>query len=257
MVELQEFTRRYGALTAVDGISLAIPGGLIYGLLGPNGAGKSTTVKCMTGILRPTSGRILVEGVDVAERPMEVKRLVGYVPENPVLFKTLTGREVLTLAGRLHHLEEEALAARSEELLEAFGLAARADEQVQGYSKGMAQKVALAAALIHNPRVVVLDEALSGLDASAAAVLKRLLRSLAEAGRTVIFCSHVLEVVERLCDRIAIIATGRLRVEGTVPSILAQAGALRLEEAFIALTGETDVSREAGDILAALERGTA
>ena len=235
MVELQGFTRRYGEFTAVDGISLSIPGGLIYGLLGPNGAGKSTTVKCVTGILRPSAGSIVVEGIDVAQRPIEVKRLVGYVPESPVLFRTLTGRETLTLAGRLHHLEEEALAARAEELLEAFGLAQKADEQVQGYSRGMAQKVAIAAALIHNPRVVVLDEALAGLDASAAAVLKRLLRSLADSGRTVIFCSHVLEVVERLCDKVAIINDGKLVLETEMAEL--RHGSETLEDTFVRAVG--------------------
>jgi ABC-2 type transport system ATP-binding protein len=255
MVQFSEFTRRYGSFTAVDALTMEIPKGAIFGLLGPNGAGKTTTVKCLTGVLRPTLGRILVEGIDVAERPLEVKRLVGYVPENPVLFKSLTGREVLTLAGRLHHLEEAPLASRIAELLHAFGISGKADEQVQSYSKGTAQKVVIAAALIHNPRVVVLDEGLSGLDAPAAAVLKRLLRSFASAGRTVIFCSHVLEVVERLCDRIAIIAEGRVKAEGTVGEILAQSRATTLEQAFITLTGETDVAREAEDILGALGGG--
>ena len=252
MIQITDLTRRYGELTAVDSMSLTIPGGKIFGLLGPNGAGKSTTVKCITGVMRPTSGRILVEGIDVAQKPMEAKSVIGYVPETPALFKTLTGRELLTLAGRLHHLEEKLLSARSDELLGSLGLSGKADERIQTYSKGMTQKLAIAAALIHNPRALILDEALNGLDASAAAVLKRLLRAFADSGKTVIFCSHILEVVERLCDQIAIIAQGKVRVTGTVPDILRDTGAATLEQAFISLTGETDVAGEASDILAAL-----
>jgi ABC-2 type transport system ATP-binding protein len=178
--------------------------------------------------------------------------MLGYVPESPVLFKTLTGRELLTLVGRLHRMEEARLGGRIGELLESFGLGEKANEQIQTYSKGMGQKLAIAAALLPNPRVLVLDEALNGLDASAAAVLKRLLRGLADAGKTVIFCSHILEVVERLCDEIAVIAHGRIRAQGSVARIMADAGASTLEQAFISLTGETDVAGEASEILAAL-----
>ncbi len=218
-------------------MSLTIPGGKVFGLLGPNGAGKSTTVKCITGVVRPTAGRILVEGIDAAEKPAEVKGLIGYVPETPVLFRTLTGRELLTLVGRLHHLDEKLLASRIDELLGSLGLSTKAHERIQSYSKGMTQKLAIAAALIHNPRVLILDEALNGLDASAAAVLKRLLRAFADSGKTVIFCSHILEVVERLCDQIAVMAQGKVRVVGTVPDILRDTGAATLEHAFISLTG--------------------
>jgi ABC-2 type transport system ATP-binding protein len=252
MIQITELTRRYGDLVAVDSVTLTIPEGKVFGLLGPNGAGKSTTVKCITGVMRPTSGRILVDGIDVVEKPMDVKRLIGYVPENPSLFKSLSGKELLTLVGRLHHLDGELLSKRIDELLAPLGLTSKADEHIQTYSKGMTQKLAIAAALIHNPRVLVLDEGLNGLDASAAAILKRLIRAFADSGKTVVFCSHILEVVERLCDEIAIIAQGRLRVIGPVKRILADTGAPSLEQAFIGLTGETDVAREASDILSAL-----
>lgn len=252
MIAIENLTRSYGSFVAVDGLSLQVPDGTLFGLLGPNGAGKSTTVKCICGLLRPTSGRVLVDGIDVAEKPLEVKALLGYVPESPVLFKTLTGRELLTLVGRLHRMEESDLGERIGELLASFGLGEKANEQIQSYSKGMGQKLAIAAALLPNPRVLVLDEALNGLDASAAAVLKRLLRGLADAGKTVIFCSHILEVVERLCDEIAVIAHGRIRAQGSVARIMTDAGASTLEQAFISLTGETDVAGEASDILAAL-----
>jgi len=255
MIQISQLTRVYGSFTAVDGMSIDIPEGKVFGLLGPNGAGKSTTVKCIAGLLRPTSGTVTVNGIDVAKDPMSVKAMLGYVPESPALFKSLTGRELLTLVGRLHRMKEDDLAVRAGELLESFGLGAKAGEQVQAYSKGMSQKLAIAAALLPNPRVLILDEALNGLDASSAAVLKQLIRGLADAGKTVIFCSHILEVVERLCDEIAIVAQGKVRARGAVADIVKDAGASTLEQAFISLTGETDVAREAGEILAAIGGG--
>jgi ABC-2 type transport system ATP-binding protein len=245
----------YGSFTAVDRMSLDIPEGSVFGLLGPNGAGKTTTVKCIAGLLRPTSGRILVNDIDVAENPLAIKAALGYVPESPAMFRTLSGRELLTLVGRLHRMNEQELARRAGELLESFGLGGKADEQVQSYSKGMTQKLAIAAALLPNPRVLILDEALNGLDASSAAVLKQLIRGLADAGKTVVFCSHILEVVERLCDEIAVVAQGKVRARGTVSTIMADNHAATLEEAFITLTGETDVAREASEILSALGGG--
>jgi ABC-2 type transport system ATP-binding protein len=255
VVQIVDLTRTYGAFVAVDGMRLDIPDGAVFGLLGPNGAGKSTTVKCIAGLLRPTSGTITVNGIDVTEKPLEVKAMIGYVPESPVLFRSLTGRELLTLVGRLHRMAEASLAESIEELLGALGLGDKADQQIQSYSKGMGQKLAIAAALLPNPPVLILDEALSGLDAASAAVLKQLLRGLANGGKTVIFCSHILEVVERLCDEIAIVAHGRIRARGSVASIMADCGASTLEQAFISLTGETDVAREAAEILAALGGG--
>ncbi len=252
MIRITDLTRAYGTFTAVDRMSLDIPSGAVFGLLGPNGAGKTTTVRCIAGLLRPTSGRILVDDIDVARDPMAVKAMLGYVPESPALFRSLTGREILTLVGRLHRMDERQLRQRGGELLESFGLGDKADTQVQAYSKGMAQKLAIAAALLSNPGVLILDEALNGLDAASAAVLKRLIRALAAAGKTIVFCSHILEVVERLCDEIAIVAHGSVKARGSVAAIMAKAGAGTLEEAFISLTGETDVTREASDILAAL-----
>ncbi len=242
----------YGTFTAVDRMNLQVPEGRVFGLLGPNGAGKTTTVKCVAGLLRPTSGTILVNQVNVAQNPMAVKAMLGYVPESPVLFKSLTGRELLTLVGRLHRMEEGKLRRRGGELLDSFGLGEKADEQIHAYSKGMAQKLAIAAALLSNPTVLILDEALNGVDAASAAMLKQLIRGLADAGKTVVFCSHILEVVERLCDEIAIVAQGSVRARGTVSSIMTENGAATLEEAFIKLTGETDVAREASEILSAL-----
>ncbi len=255
MIAIENLSRRYGSFTAVRHLSLSIPDGCVFGLLGPNGAGKSTTVKCITGILKASEGRVTVDGVDATEDPVGVKRLVGYVPENPALFKNLTGREILLLAGRLHKVEEEPLRARISAVLEHLGLTGKADEQILTYSRGMVQKIVIATALIHNPRILILDEALTGLDAPSVAVVKQLLREMANSGKTVLFCSHILDVVERLCDRIAIIAEGEMRACGSVSEILSRTGSATLERAFMELTGETDIEREASDILAALERG--
>jgi ABC-2 type transport system ATP-binding protein len=253
VVSIEKLTRRYGSFAAVHDMSLSIPDGCIFGLLGPNGAGKSTTVKCIAGILKPSAGRIVVDGIDASEQPVEVKKRIGYVPENPVLFSSLSGREVLLLAGRLHHIEEAVLHARIANLLESFGMTGKSNEQIKTYSKGMTQKIAIATALIHNPDLLILDEALNGLDAAAAAMMKRLLRGFADAGKSVVFCSHTLDVVERLCDEIAIMNEGGVCALGTVPAILARTSAATLEQAFMSLTGETDIAREASDILAALD----
>lgn len=255
MIEIVNLTRKYGESTAVDSMNLTIPAGIVFGLLGPNGAGKSTTVKCITGLLRPTAGRIRVLGRDVTESPEETKACIGYVPENPLLFRTLTCREVLTLSGRLYRMEEKALQERISDFLKLFGLAEKRDEQVSALSKGMTQKLAIAAALLHAPKVLILDEPLHGLDAASAAVFKEVVRSFAARGGTVVFCSHTLEVVERMCDEICILSGGRILTKGTVASIVGSAGTASLEEAFIRLTGVTDVDREAAEILSALGGG--
>ena len=256
MIEIVDFTRKYGETVAVDRMNLLVPAGRVFGLLGPNGAGKSTTVKCITGLLRPTSGTIRVLGKDVTESPEETKAAIGYVPENPALFRTLTCREVLTLSGRLYRMDEATLRERREELLRRFGLAGKGDEQVSALSKGMTQKLAIASALLHAPRVLILDEPLNGLDAASAAVFKEVVRSFAARGGTVVFCSHTLEVVERLCDGICILAGGRVLRQGTVEEIVSATGAGSLEEAFIRLTGLADVDREAAEILSALDGGS-
>jgi ABC-2 type transport system ATP-binding protein len=224
----------------------------VTGLLGPNGAGKTTTVRAVCGIITPSDGTIRVNGVDVHRDPQRAKAQIGYVPESPEVFSSLTGREYLALSGRLYHMPES-LATRATELLERFGLLEAADDQLSTYSKGMRQKTVIAAAILHNPSVLILDEPLGGLDASSAAVLKELIRSFADRGRTVLFCSHVLEVVQRLCDDIAILHEGRLLSAGTATGIIEQGGYATLEEAFIALTGETDIEKEAREIVDALE----
>ncbi len=254
MIVTEQLSRSYGSTVALLDLNLRVEPGEILGFLGPNGAGKSTTVKILTGLIRPGSGRALVAGYDVVSQPLEVKARIGYVPETPVLYDALTAAEYLEFVGCLHHLDRKASATRRAELLDLFGLAGVSNQRITEFSKGMRQKVVIAAALLHRPEVMFLDEPLDGLDANAAAVVKELLKKLAAQGRTILFCSHVLEVVERICTRIVIIDKGRQVADGTAARICDETGTTTLEDAFIKLTGVRDVGQTASDFLAALER---
>ena len=254
MIQVENLRKHYGAKAAVDGLDLHVEPGEIVGFLGPNGAGKSTTVKVITGLIRPDSGRALVCGFDVIQQPLEVKKRVGYVPETPALYDSLTASEYLELVCCLHHLERKAAESRRDELLELFGLAANAHQRLNAFSKGMRQKVVIAAALLHRPEVLVLDEPLDGLDANTAIVVKELLKRLAGQGKTIMFSSHILDVVERVCTRIVIINHGKRVASGTAAEIREAEGAATLEAAFSRLTGVRDAGEVTADFLAALER---
>jgi ABC-2 type transport system ATP-binding protein len=254
MIEATDLWREYGTRVALQGLTLRVGAGEILGFLGPNGAGKSTTVKILTGMIKADRGRAIVAGFDVARDPLEVKKRIGYVPESGALYESLSAREYLDLIASLHHLPAAATRPRIEELLERFGLSHAIDQRLSEFSKGMKQKVLIVSALIHRPEVVFLDEPLTGLDASAALVVKELIRGLAAQGRTIFFCSHVLEVVERVCTRIVIIDNGRMIADGTSRDIAAAAGAATLEDAFVALTGTRDTAQVTSDLLDALER---
>jgi ABC-2 type transport system ATP-binding protein len=254
VIRTDDLGRAYGEHVALQHLNLRVEPGEVLGLLGPNGAGKSTTVKILTGLLRPTWGRALVAGYDIVSQPLEAKQRLGYVPEQPVLYETLTGGEFLDVVSALHHLEPSAAAVRRDELLELLDLGDARHQRLTTFSKGMKQKVVLAAALIHGPEVLILDEPLDGLDANSARVVKELLRTLAAQGRTVLFCSHILEVVERVCTRLVIIDRGRQIAQGTPAEITAVTGSTGLDEAFARLTGVADAGQISGEILRALER---
>jgi len=254
MIETDNLSREYGSRTALHPLTLRVEPGEILGFLGPNGAGKSTTVKLLTGMIKPTSGRARVAGFDVATHPLEVKRRIGYVPESAALYESLSAREFLQVIASLYHEPSASAGHRIDELLDRFGLSAAKDQRLSEFSKGMKQKVVIASALMHRPDVLFLDEPLTGLDANAALVVKELIRSLAAQGRTIFFCSHVLEVVERVCSRIVIIDNGRAIADGTPAAIAAQGHAATLEEAFVALTGARDTSQATRELLDALER---
>jgi ABC-2 type transport system ATP-binding protein len=254
MIETENLSRSYGGKTALYGLTLRVDPGEILGFLGPNGAGKSTTVKILTGMIKPSGGRARVAGFDVVDQPLEVKRRVGYVPETAALYETLTAREYLELVASLYHEPLESARPRIHDLLERFDLASARDQRLTEFSKGMKQKVLIASALMHRPEVVFLDEPLTGLDANAALIVKELIRSLAAQGRTIFFCSHVLEVVERVCSRIVIIDRGRVIADGTAAAIAAEAGSASLEAAFVKLTGRRDAGVVTQDLLEALGR---
>jgi ABC-2 type transport system ATP-binding protein len=252
MIETQHLSKRYDTKIAVTDLSLAVQEGEIFGFLGPNGAGKSTTVKMLTGMIFPTSGSALVAGFDILKDPVEVKKRIGFVPESGALFESLTGWEYLQLIADLHHIDRGVAGKRMEEFLTLFGLWGEHTARLQQYSKGMKQKILISAALIHNPPVLFLDEPLNGLDANAALVFKELLKKLSAQGKTIFFTSHVLEVVERLCTRIAIIDHGRIIAEGTAEQIADSTGQRTLEESFAKLTGVRDARDSAQDFLEAL-----
>jgi ABC-2 type transport system ATP-binding protein len=254
MILTENLSRSYGTKQALIDLNVRVEPGEILGFLGPNGAGKSTTVKILTGLIRPSSGRALVAGFDVVEQPLEVKKRIGYVPETAALYDALTAAEYLELVACLHHVDRRTTLARRDELLDLFGLGKAQHQRMTEYSKGMRQKVAITAALLHRPEVLILDEPFDGLDANAAAVAKELLKRLASQGRTILFCSHILEVVERVCSRILIINEGRQIARGTAEEIRQTGGAATLEEAFSRLTGVRDVGQVASDLIAALER---
>ncbi len=237
----------------MQGLSFEAGVGEVLGLLGPNGAGKSTTVKILTGLLPVQRGTVEVAGFDIARDPLEVKRRVGYVPETGALYDALTPDEYFRFISLLYRLEPDVVQPRIEQLLGMFELTSVRGSRMVTFSKGMKQKVLIASALLHAPDVVVFDEPLNGLDANAMLVFKELLRGLAGQGRTILFCSHLLDVVERLCPRIVIVDHGRAIAEGTPEAIARQTGRATLEQAFAALTGARSAEDATAGVLSALE----
>lgn len=256
MIETLQLTRYFDRKAAVQELDMRVEPGEILGFLGPNGAGKTTTVKILTCMIRPSRGSARVAGFDVVQDPMEVKRRLGYVPEAGAMYEALTAREYLMMVASLRGIEAESAGRRIGELLDLFGMLDALDQALSEHSKGMKQKVLITSALIGNPEVLFLDEPLNGLDANAALVVKELLRELASQGRTILFCSHILEVVERICTRIVIIDEGRKVAEGTAATIAAEAGASNLEQAFARLTGVRDAAEVTRGLLTALDSDT-
>ena len=220
-ISTRGLTRRFGELLAVDGINLQVAPGQFFGFLGPNGAGKSTTIKMLTGLLAPTSGQIEILGLDLNSDPVNVKRQIGVVPEGMALFGRLTGSEFLNFAGRMYGLDRTTAAQRAAELLDFMQLADQPKKLVTDYSHGMQKKLAMAAAVIHGPKVLFLDEPFEGVDAIAAGTLKAMLQGMIARGATIFLTSHVLEIVERLCSHVAIIHQGRLVAQGSLEELRA------------------------------------
>lgn len=241
--------KSYGDLEAVRGIDLEVARGEIFGFLGPNGAGKSTTIRMLCGLLEPTAGTATVAGLDVSTETIEVKRRIGYLAEEPYLYKKLTGAEFLRFMGELYGVARDQVLARVQRSLQLFELDDKGNELIDGYSHGMCQKLALAGTLMHEPEVLFLDEPTSGMDPRSARVVKDLLRGLAARGRTVFFSTHVLEIAQTMCDRVAIINKGQIVASGTLEELRGGASGASLEDIFLELTG----GPEARELAAFLE----
>jgi ABC-2 type transport system ATP-binding protein len=239
LIETHNLLKRYGNKIAVENVSLQVHGGEVFGFLGPNGAGKTTTIKMIVGLLQPTSGTVMVAGYDVQSQPLLAKASSGYVPDTPNLYAKLSGRELLQFVGDLYDMDRKQAAQRTDELLRMFDLAAVAGDTVDSYSHGMQQKASLACALMHDPKVLVLDEPTVGLDPKSARLIKDILRQMAERGAAVFLSTHILEIAERMCDRIGIINKGELVAVGTMSELrsLGKAGEVSLEDIFLGLTG--------------------
>ena len=237
MIRATGLSKRYGELLALDRLDLEVPPGVLFGFLGPNGAGKTTTIKLLTGLLRPTEGDAFLGSHSITREPLAAKALFGYLADTPFLYDKLTGREFLEFVGALYGVAGDRLRERNRQLLALLDLEESADVLLEGYSHGMRQKIGVAAALLHDPPVLILDEPLNGLDPPSARRVKDLLRGLVTRGRTVFLSTHVLEVAERLCDRVAILDRGRLLAVGSPSELLRSApGSATLEEFFLRLT---------------------
>jgi ABC-2 type transport system ATP-binding protein len=240
LIRTDKLSKYYGKgeIKAVDQLDLSVYEGETFGLLGPNGAGKTTTVNLLNCIIRPTGGTASVFGHDILTDQMEVKRVTGLLAECPGLYEKLSAYEFLEFMGALYDVSDQVLPQRIEELLKLFGLQDRRDYLLEGFSRGMKQKVLLAAAMIHDPPILFLDEPTSTLDPRAALMVKDLIKELTkQAGKTIFICSHILPIVQELCDRIGIISNGRLIALGTITDIISQTHTDTLEEAFISITG--------------------
>lgn len=247
MISVRNLTKQFGAQIAVSDLSFDVPAGQIVGLLGPNGAGKSTTLKMLTGMIAPTAGRAVVCQYDVTEEPIEVKRRVGFVPESGAVFESLTGLEYLEMVAALYGIPRDAAWPRIAQFVAFFELdrGTLMGKLLGAYSKGMRRKVAITAGLLHNPSVVFFDEPLDGLDANAAVGFKALIQTLAREGKTIVYSSHLLDVVERICDRVLIIDRGRLIADGAPAQLIAAHGVDTLERFFTQLTGGTELEQRA------------
>ncbi len=237
MIETQLLTKKYGDLVAVDKLDLSVNAGEIFVFLGANGAGKTTTIKMLTSLLRPTSGKAFVAGYDVEKSPMEVKKVMGYLPDEPFLYNKLTGREFLQFIADMHNIKRKN--DKVDKFIELFELSSSADDLIEGYSLGMKKKIAIGAALIHDPKVLFLDEPTGGLDPKSAKTMKDLLQDIRKKGTTIFMTTHILEVAEKMCDRVGIIDHGKLIKVGTMDELRKESAknSKSLEDIFLELTG--------------------
>ncbi len=249
MLEAKALTKSYAGLHAVSDVSFTVRPGEILGCLGPNGSGKSTTVKMVTGLLEPTRGQVLFAGLNIKDDPPAYKRLLGYVPEEAMLYPYLSGWEYLDFVGTLRGLERARLRSRAEALLNLFSLYPHRHGAIASYSKGMRQRVLLIAALMHDPRILVFDEPLCGLDVTSAMIFRKLVKSLGQQGKIIFYCSHVLEVVEKLCSHLLILRQGMVVAHGSAEAVRDMTGLASLEDSFSHLVEEQDADEIAHNIV--------
>ena len=253
IIKTNQLTKRYGPVSVVKGLNLEVKSGEIFGFLGPNGAGKTTTIKMLTGLLDPSEGEAFICGYDISKQPIQAKALMAYVPDQPKLYGKLSAREFLHLIAALYRVPKGIIKERTDQLLSMFGLGDRMDELLESYSHGMRQKVVLAAALIHQPKVILLDEPTVGLDPASARLLKDVLQEMARQGAAIFISTHILEIAERMCHRVAILKDGLLIAQGS-PEQLRQKvghGGESLEDIFLELTS----GRENAELIKSLEEG--
>jgi ABC-2 type transport system ATP-binding protein len=253
MLEVVRLTRTYHQRAAVEDVSFTVQPGEVLGYLGPNGSGKSTTVKMLTGMIEPTSGQAFYRGKNIREDLVAYQRVLGYVPEEPHVYPYLTGREYLQLAGRLRDLPEKHLDEKIDALLNLFSLFDHRYSPISSYSKGMRQKILITAALLHNPEVLIFDEPLSGLDVTSALVFRNLVRSLSREGKVILYSSHVLEVVEKVCTRVIILRKGKIVAHDSVARLRALLESPSLEDVFSQLVVQEDTEKLAEEMVAVMK----
>ncbi len=253
MLEVKDLTKYYRNTPVVDRVNFAIKPGVVTGYLGPNGSGKSTTVKMITGLIEPSGGKVYLDGNDVRQNLPAFRRRLGYVPEEPALYSYLTGLEYLQLVGRLRRLTEQQIDRRANDLLELFSLGPHRHAPISAYSKGMRQRVLIAASVLHNPDVLILDEPLSGMDVTQAQLFRYVLDELARKGKTILYISHVLEVVEKVCGRVIVIHRGKIMADDSVERLRELMNLPSLEAIFAELIEQRDLRGMARDIVSAVQ----
>ena len=239
MIKFDNVSKKYGDFTAVKDLDIEIKAGEVFGFLGPNGAGKTTSIKMAVGLLAPVAGRVLINGIDVQKEPVKAKKLMGYIPDTPYIYEKLTAWEFMSLVGGLFGIEENEVIKQSQKYFDIFNIGDWAHDRAEEYSHGMRQKIVLAASLMHEPDVIIIDEPMVGLDPQSQKVVKDVLRSKAEEGRTIFMSTHTLTIAEEICDRVGIINNGQLLMVETIEELSKKLGEGKLEELFLNLTSGT------------------
>ncbi len=251
MITIKNLSKRFGSFWAIRDLNLAVRAGEVFGFLGPNGAGKTTTMKMLVGLIKPTEGSLKVDGIDVVQDPIRARQIVGYIPDRPFLYEKLTAREFLSFTAGIYGMDFKQQVARADELIQLFDLDEWSNELIESYSHGMKQRLTMAAAILHRPRLLVVDEPMVGLDPRGAVLVKTLFRRMVAGGKGTVFLStHTMNVAEDLCDRVAILQRGTVIAMGSLDEIRAQAGEAgdsRLEDLFLRLTGGKDVDQSIED----------